>query len=268
MPVVVLADDSPTIRKVVELSFVGEDFVLHVFADGRSTLDYLRHHPANVLLADVSLPEVDGYELCREVTQGRTLSRVQVVLLAGTFEPFDLKRAESAGYHSYLTKPFQTSQLLSLVRQLVEESRNEKRLNRVDDAAVTGRPGLRSVRSSTSDNGPRSEVSVEQTREQAARKETRTVNRKALFSLTPQQCRPVPTLIRPDDTAEPGDSVPQPTPLAETPDAWDASTIPATGSVVLTTEQIDWVVARVMERLPNEIRRTLSEVLQELRRPQ
>jgi twitching motility two-component system response regulator PilG len=271
MHVVVLADDSPTIRKLVELSFEGETFVFHSFSDGGSALDYLQNNPADVVLADVSLPGMDGYSLCSEITQGRTFSRAQVVLLAGTFEPFDLKRAENAGYHSYLTKPFQTSQLLSLVGQLLDESREETWHNPQDDATVSsGRPRLRSVPSSTSGDGPRSEVGVERTGEQAARKETRTVNRKALlFSLTPGQCRPVPTLVRSDDWAEPDGPVPQPVSPAESFEQQAGDPVaPISGSISLTPEQIDVVVTRVMARLPGEIRRVVSEVLQELGRPQ
>ncbi len=231
MPHVVLADDSPTIRKVVELSFAGENCELHCFSGGEAALDYLRTGPVDVLLADVFLPGVDGYELCRELKANPKTGHVPVVLLAGTFEPFDIRLAERVGYHSYLTKPFATSQLLALVNELIKRS---------------ARP--------------------ERTSGQTAKKETETVNQKPLFTLTTDQCRPAPSFIKTEDLselesrvaeAEPGDEIFEtPTPLAG--EAKTAS------SMTLRQEEIDQVVGKVMERLPGELRRILSEVLRDL----
>ncbi len=237
MPHVVLADDSPTIRKVVELSFAGENSELHCFASGEAALDYLRTRPVDVLLADVFLPGVDGYELCREVKANPKTAHVPVVLLAGTFEPFDIRRAERVGYHSYLTKPFATSQLLALVSELIKRSAQP----------VSERQEL-----------------------QTAKKETGTVNQKPLFTLTPQQCRPAPSFVKAEDLselesraagAEPGnETVETPPPLAEE--------VARASSTALRQEEIDHVVGKVMERLPRELRRILSEVLRDLSVPQ
>jgi CheY-like chemotaxis protein len=115
----VLADDSVTIQKVVELTFAEEDFQVHAFSDGASALEYLQNQPVDVLLADIFLPFVDGYDLCRAVRQNERTAHIPVILLAGTFEPFDLRRAERAGYTSHITKPFETSYLVEQVTELV-----------------------------------------------------------------------------------------------------------------------------------------------------
>jgi len=250
MPHVVLADDSPTIRKVVELSFAGENFELHCFSGGETALNYVRSGPVDVLLADVFLPGVDGYELCRELKANPRTAHVPVVLLAGTYEPFDIRRAERAGYHSYLTKPFATSQLLALVSELIKRStRAASERQNVHNGSAPG---------------------PERTFGQTAKKETGTVNQKPLFTLTTQQCRPVPSFVKAEDLselenraaeAEPGNETVEPSaPLPE-----EAKTAP---SVALRQEEIDQVVGKVMERLPGEIRRILAEVLQDLSAPQ
>ena len=236
MPHVVLADDSPTIRKVVELSFAGENCELHCFPSGEAALDYLRTGPVDVLLADVFLPGVDGYELCRELKANPRTGHVPVVLLAGTFEPFDIRRAERVGYHSYLTKPFATSQLLALVNELIK----------------------RSARAASETSG------------QTAKKETETVNQKPLFTLTNQQCRPVPSFVKSEDLSELENRAAEPRPEnvtveSSTPPVEAAKTAP---SMALRQEEIDHVVGKVMERLPEEIRRILSEVLRDLSVPQ
>ncbi len=115
----VLADDNLTIQKVVELSFAEDDIEVHSFAEGESVLEYLRNQPTDVLLADVSVPLIDGYDLCRKVKRNPNTAHIAVVLLAGTFDPFDTKRAERAGCDGSLIKPFETSELVDLVKRLL-----------------------------------------------------------------------------------------------------------------------------------------------------
>jgi CheY-like chemotaxis protein len=115
----VLADDSVTIQKVVELTFAEEDFEVHSFSDGASALEYLKDKPVDVLLADIFLPFVDGYDLCRAVRQNERTPNIPVILLAGTFEPFDSLRAERAGCTSHITKPFETGYLVQHVTELI-----------------------------------------------------------------------------------------------------------------------------------------------------
>lgn len=120
MPHLVLADDSPAIRKIVELSLAGEDVLVHCFADGPSALEYMESQTVDLLLADVSLPHLDGYALCRSVKRNPSTAHVRVVLLVGVFEHFDARQAEEAGYDLQLTKPLATSQLVALLRELRE----------------------------------------------------------------------------------------------------------------------------------------------------
>ncbi len=125
MPHLVLADDNRTFHQLVRLSFTPGKSDVHCFTDGTSTLEYLRSRPADVLLADVSLPLVDGYELCRTVKGDPVTAHIPVILLVGTFDHFDLRRAEVSGYYSRLVKPFQTSELVNLIEELLATARSK-----------------------------------------------------------------------------------------------------------------------------------------------
>ena len=118
----VLADDSTTIQKVIQLSFASENFEIHTFANGTGALEYLKNYGSDIVLADISLPHLDGYDLCREIRQDPRTASIPVVLLAGTFEPFDAERALEAGYSSLLVKPFETGKLVDLVKKLVSRA--------------------------------------------------------------------------------------------------------------------------------------------------
>ena len=116
----VLADDSKTIQKVVALLFEEEDFEVHSFENGASALEHIRSRGADIVLADVSLPILDGYDLCREIKEDPRTSLLPVVLLAGTMDPLDDVRAADVRSDGSLTKPFETSRLIRLVKDLVE----------------------------------------------------------------------------------------------------------------------------------------------------
>jgi CheY-like chemotaxis protein len=115
----VLADDSKTIQKVVQLSFAGEKFEIHCFENGTSALEFVCGRGADVVLADVSLPMLDGYELCREIKHDPRTDQIPVILLSGTLDPLDLNRAEQACYDGNLSKPFETLELVRMVKDLL-----------------------------------------------------------------------------------------------------------------------------------------------------
>ncbi|MBI4456510.1 MAG: response regulator [Acidobacteria bacterium] len=128
-----LADDSATIQKVVHLCFADEPFEVRVAPDGDRAQELLSGWCPDILLADVLLPGVDGYELCK---RARHKSKIPVVLLVGMFEPFDFGRAEESRYDAYLTKPFDTRYLIELVKELVNRDAEE---SRQEEAEIAGR---------------------------------------------------------------------------------------------------------------------------------
>jgi CheY-like chemotaxis protein len=114
---ILLADDSVTIRKVVELTFSETDIRVESVGSGREALDQIRSIEPDLVLADVAMPEPSGYDICREVkASGRP---VPVLLLAGTFEPFDMQRARDCGADGHVVKPFESSTLVEKVESLL-----------------------------------------------------------------------------------------------------------------------------------------------------
>jgi CheY-like chemotaxis protein len=123
---ILLADDSLTIQKVIELTFSGTDFELKAVGNGDLALPLLDSFSPDIVLADCVMPGKTGYELCEEVKRRPGGRFVPVVLLTGTFEPFDKPRAEQAGADSVVTKPFDSQGLASLVRDLVNKAAEQR----------------------------------------------------------------------------------------------------------------------------------------------
>lgn len=115
-----VADDSANIQKIVGLAFSGEDAVVESVSDGGIALDIVRDFRPDVVLADVLLPGCSGYEICAGIKDDPELADTAVVLLAGTFEPYDESEASRARCNGFLTKPFNTSDLLETVYALAD----------------------------------------------------------------------------------------------------------------------------------------------------
>jgi CheY-like chemotaxis protein len=115
---ILVADDSPTIRKIVELTFTDTDIRVEVADSGSAALDRIGALQPDLVLADVFMPEPTGYDLCRTIKSSER--PVPVVLLAGTFEPFDSEMARDCGADAHLVKPFESEVLLEKVRTLLE----------------------------------------------------------------------------------------------------------------------------------------------------
>jgi CheY-like chemotaxis protein len=114
-----LADDSVTIQRVIELTFTHEDVRVVSVSDGRRAVQWMEGEWPDIVLADVNVPEVDGYALAAHVKQSPRLQHVPVLLLAGAFEPVDQARVAQIGCDGVLIKPFEPQQLVTRVRELL-----------------------------------------------------------------------------------------------------------------------------------------------------
>jgi len=116
---ILLADDSLTIQKVVELTFSDSEYDLICVSNGQRALEKAAEMPPDLILADAVMPEKNGYEVCEAIKSNAATSRIPVILLSGTFEPFDRDRAERLGCDAIVSKPFDSQQLLRQVEALL-----------------------------------------------------------------------------------------------------------------------------------------------------
>jgi CheY-like chemotaxis protein len=122
-----LADDSVTIQRVIELTFADEDIDVTTVGDGQMAIDRLDTDPPDIILADVDMPKRDGYEIAAYVKSRPTLAHIPVVLLTGAFEPVDQARAAAAGSTDVLAKPFEPQMVINRVKELLSRKRSDDR---------------------------------------------------------------------------------------------------------------------------------------------
>ncbi|MEE8546971.1 MAG: response regulator [bacterium] len=118
MKKILVADDSVTIQKVIALTFAEESFEIQSVGTGSDALDKIKEWQPDIVLADVIMPQMNGYELSKAIKEDQSTSNIPVLLLAGTFEAFDEEEAKAAGADDYITKPFESGELISKVKNL------------------------------------------------------------------------------------------------------------------------------------------------------
>jgi CheY-like chemotaxis protein len=114
-----LADDSVTIRRVIELTFADEDVRVTSVSSGREALASIEASRPDIVLADAGMADVSGYDIAAFVKGRGDLKHIPVILLAGAFDPLDEARARQAGSSGVLIKPFEPQMAVARVRELL-----------------------------------------------------------------------------------------------------------------------------------------------------
>src|SRR5437867_3340723 len=114
-----LADDSVTIQRVIELTFSSEDVQVLAVGDGEEAIARIVAEKPDIVLADIGMPKRSGYEVSAFVKGKPELSHIPVLLLAGAFEPVDDAKAKESQCDGVLVKPFDPQHVIARVRELI-----------------------------------------------------------------------------------------------------------------------------------------------------
>ncbi|HXE95297.1 MAG TPA: response regulator [Dongiaceae bacterium] len=121
---VLVADDSVTIRKVIGIIFGGDEYSLTIVDNGKAAVDKAREINPDILLIDALMPGMTGYEVTELVRATPSLAAKPVLILTGSFEPFDEEKAKNSGADDFIAKPFESQQIITKVKELLELGRS------------------------------------------------------------------------------------------------------------------------------------------------
>jgi CheY-like chemotaxis protein len=110
-----LADDSITIQKVVELILSEEGFEIKATNNGEEALTAIPSFKPDIILADIEMPKINGYQLCEKIKKDPLMFSIPVILLAGAFEPIDEELAKQVNADDFIIKPFESQELISKI---------------------------------------------------------------------------------------------------------------------------------------------------------
>ncbi|MFZ4857785.1 MAG: response regulator [Desulfuromonadaceae bacterium] len=124
---VLVADDSITIQKVIGIIFGGDEYSLTIVDNGKSAVDKAQEIDPDILLIDVLMPGMSGYEVSEAVRSTPALADKPILLLTGSFEPFDEEKAKKCGADDFIAKPFESQQIITKVKELLELGKSRQR---------------------------------------------------------------------------------------------------------------------------------------------
>ncbi len=121
---ILIVDDDDVTADVLSVRLSQQGFKTTVAENGEQALLMARTERPSVILLDLRLPDVDGFELCRELVDNEETSDIPVIIVSGLEHPDVIRRSRAAGCHYYLRKPYDPNALLTLIQQAIDEARD------------------------------------------------------------------------------------------------------------------------------------------------
>ena len=123
MSVILITDDEPSVRETLSAMLGGQGYILHFAKDGAEALQMADQLRPDLILLDVMMPGMDGFEVCRRIRATPPLAEVPIVILTALDDPPSLLHGIEAGADDFLTKPVDRHELRARVRTITRLNR-------------------------------------------------------------------------------------------------------------------------------------------------
>ncbi len=114
---ILVADDDPDILSIVSMSLEAQGYTVHKAVNGREAVDLAREHHPDLILMDMMMPVVSGYEAVGELKADESTKDIVILGLSAKAMATDMERATDVGIDGYITKPFRIAHVLSVVEE-------------------------------------------------------------------------------------------------------------------------------------------------------
>lgn len=129
LPKILIADDDPQGMELLEAYFTGAEYDLQTAVDGDDTLRKVKEWQPDLILLDVMMPKISGFEVCKRIKADPTTSHIVVLMVTALDQPSDIDRAVDAGTNDFLTKPINKTELLLRVRAALQARQHKAQLD-------------------------------------------------------------------------------------------------------------------------------------------
>jgi two-component system alkaline phosphatase synthesis response regulator PhoP len=123
---ILVVDDEIYIVHILEFSLTMEGYSILTASDGEEALRVIDSEHPDLVVLDIMMPKLDGYEVCRRLRQDEQFCDLPVILLSAKGRPIDREAGLEAGADDYITKPFSPRKLLEKIRELLERKEMRK----------------------------------------------------------------------------------------------------------------------------------------------
>lgn len=130
IPRILIADDNPQGVELLEAYLAGSDYELRTAADGDQTLREVAACQPDLILLDIMMPRISGFEVCKRLRADPATRDIAVLMITALDQPSDIDRAVEAGTDDFLSKPINKNELLLRVRSLLKSRQSKRELDR------------------------------------------------------------------------------------------------------------------------------------------
>jgi CheY-like chemotaxis protein len=128
---ILIADDNDANRELLEAYLVSIDCEIETSVDGQDTLDKVESFRPDLVLLDVMMPRLSGFEVCKQVKESDELRRTMILMVTALSELGDIERAVAAGTDDFLSKPVNKIELVKRVENMLRLKGTEDELDRL-----------------------------------------------------------------------------------------------------------------------------------------
>ncbi len=128
---ILIADDNQQVVELLEANLDELGAEIRSAADGEATLKLVQEWKPDLLLLDIMMPRMSGFEVCKRLRSNAASKNLAILMVTALDQPVDIERAVEAGTDDFLTKPINKTELLLRVRALVKGKNSKNELERV-----------------------------------------------------------------------------------------------------------------------------------------
>jgi DNA-binding response OmpR family regulator len=123
---ILIVDDEPSIVVPIQFLMEQQGYNVLVAGNGEDALDIIYKYKLDLILLDIMLPRIDGYEVCEIVRLDPRYRDIKIIFLTAKGREVEIAKGLALGADAYITKPFSNTELVSQVKELLEEANQDK----------------------------------------------------------------------------------------------------------------------------------------------
>ena len=116
---ILIVDDEPNIVMSLEYAFKKKEFEVFIARDGTEALEIAGNERPNIILLDIMMPKMDGYETLKQIRKNKNLDKTKVVFLSAKNKMADVEKGMQLGADSYVTKPFSVKKVITDIEEMI-----------------------------------------------------------------------------------------------------------------------------------------------------
>lgn len=116
---ILIVEDEESLLKLESILLTSKGYEVQGVANGRAALDAIAVAPPDLVLLDIMLPEIDGFEVCQQIKQNSATAHIPVIMLTAKKSREDMARGERVGADWYITKPFKSAMVIETIQRFL-----------------------------------------------------------------------------------------------------------------------------------------------------